>query len=492
LIENLEIVKVFQVLSLHPPRYVHNGENIHIRVDSFVSGSVVCVFGGILVPSIRSSDHLLVCSVPPNVHGNATLSFKHFDHRLPQEFALNIIDDVRILSYTPRMHLSGSKFELRMQLSGECTSCVATCSSSCILEDLFASSNFLIMNVIGSTGYLTVSLFNGLRAIDNVTIQLVSWPEIDMSDSIVHVFAGIEGFVPFQGHFSGIPVSCHFGDLKVDPTFSSSKLICPFNFSSIGTHSFTLSIQNVSRSKTYAVFVVHRHPGQISGSVFNSMFIVGGFEIPANLSWTCKFGIWSEVHANEVNGKLLCPIPISVNPSSQVRIFASMLQEVVVGNLISDWSSQISFMGPEQVVYDGGTSIFFASSYELGCSFDGKVFSYSNSTCVSPAVSPEQEIVSFHLVFDGHLVFHRSLRVVGKVTVHSMLPSIIISMQLSVITITGQNLQSIDNVKIGNVVGDILQQSKTIIIFRISIYIGTFNVSYQKTLNVVQFLLLMN
>ncbi len=67
--------------------------------------------------------------------GNVSLGFKYFDTFLSQSFALSVIDDVRILSFYPQLYLSGSKFELKIQLSRQCDSCLAVCAASCILEE---------------------------------------------------------------------------------------------------------------------------------------------------------------------------------------------------------------------------------------------------------------------------------------------------------------------------------------------------------------------
>jgi hypothetical protein len=281
---HLEIFNHVRVLSLHPQRLVPAGGSIQVHVDLRLFGSIFCLFGNMASPSIHVSEKSFVCIVPANVFGNVSLSFKLFDIRLSQEFAISIIDDVRIVSFSPRLHLSGSKFELRIQLSRQCDSCTATCASSCVLDDFSVSGDVLTFNVIGSTGNLTLSLFESLRMVDKATIQLVAWPTVNLSDTLVHVFVGIEGFVPFQGHIIGMPVTCNFGDMIVDPIVSSAKFMCPFNFSTVGRRSLTLSICNQSQSTSYAIFVVHPQPRQIFGSVFNSVFVIGGLETVPNLS----------------------------------------------------------------------------------------------------------------------------------------------------------------------------------------------------------------
>ena len=311
----LQIVKIVRVSHLNPQRDVRTGESIQVYVDSHEFGSIFCVFGSISALSIRISHKLLVCTVPPHVYGNVSLSFLHFDSRLPQDFALNVLDDIRIVSFSPHLYLSGSQFELRMQLSRQCNDCVVTCTVSCILEDFSISGHTLTFNVIGSTGILTLSLFEGPRIVGESNIRLVAWPTINLTNSDVHVFVGIEGFIPFRGHVTGVLVSCNFGNTSVDAIVSFDELLCPFNFSIIGVYGLTLSIGNQSRSTVYASFFVHDLPKHIVGSVFNSVFIISGFEDNSNLTWTCKFGFSAEVVATEVDGRLLCPIPVHVSQS---------------------------------------------------------------------------------------------------------------------------------------------------------------------------------
>ena len=115
---------------------------------------------------------------------------------------------------------------------------------------------------------------------------------------------------------------------SVDAILAFEDSLCPYIFSDVGKHELTISIRNPGRISLYAVLVYRRQPSKIIGSVLKSVFMVSGFEIPPNPTWTCKLVNASEVSATEANGQLLCPIPISAVPSSQVSIFASSLQQL--------------------------------------------------------------------------------------------------------------------------------------------------------------------
>ena len=260
-------------------------------------------------------------------------------------FSIIILDAVRVVSFSHHEHLSGSKFALRTQLSRERKSCLGSFIGSCVLEYVSTSGDAVICNVMGSTGNLTVSILDGFRVIGSVAIQLVAWPVMNLSESLLLFFVGIEGFVPFRGHFVGISIVCNFVNASVDAILAFEDFLCPYNFSDVGKHELTRSIRNPGRISLYAVLVYCRQPSKIIGSVLNSVFMVSGFDIPPNSTWTCKLVNASEVSATEANGQLLCPIPISAVPSSQVSVFASSLQQLFVGILSALWSSHISLLG---------------------------------------------------------------------------------------------------------------------------------------------------
>ena len=101
-------------------------------------------------------------------------------------FSIIILDAVRVVSFSPLEHLSGSKFALRTQLSRERKSCLASFMGSFVFEDVSKSGDAVLCNVVGSTVNLTVSILDGFRVIGSVAIQLVAWTVMNLSESLLH------------------------------------------------------------------------------------------------------------------------------------------------------------------------------------------------------------------------------------------------------------------------------------------------------------------